>query len=121
MKFLDEYRDAEAAHKYAREIARVTTRPWTLPRLTRTPNGGRWSVLTAAPSSERSMIRQVIWVPFGIARWVIGLRGAIAAPLPGVKKTHPQTARNPFHRAARAAKTPAWGYPVCGLMSRRHS
>jgi hydrogenase expression/formation protein HypD len=30
MKFLDEYRDAEAAHKYAREIARVTTRPWTL-------------------------------------------------------------------------------------------
>src|SRR3974390_1126229 len=30
MKFLDEYRDAEAARKYAREIARVTTRPWTL-------------------------------------------------------------------------------------------
>src|SRR6516225_7288095 len=30
MKFLDEYRDAEAAHKYAREIARVTSRPWTL-------------------------------------------------------------------------------------------
>lgn len=30
MKFLDEYRDAEAARAYAREIARVTTRPWTL-------------------------------------------------------------------------------------------
>jgi hydrogenase expression/formation protein HypD len=30
MKFLDEYRDAESAHKYAREIARVTSRPWTL-------------------------------------------------------------------------------------------
>jgi hydrogenase expression/formation protein HypD len=30
MKYLDEYRDAEAAHRYAREIARVTTRPWSL-------------------------------------------------------------------------------------------
>jgi hydrogenase expression/formation protein HypD len=30
MKFLDEYRDAGAAHKYAQEIARVTTRPWSL-------------------------------------------------------------------------------------------
>jgi len=30
MKYLDEYRDAEAARKYAREIARVTKRPWTL-------------------------------------------------------------------------------------------
>jgi hydrogenase expression/formation protein HypD len=30
MKYLDEYRDAEAARKYAREIARLTTRPWTL-------------------------------------------------------------------------------------------
>jgi hydrogenase expression/formation protein HypD len=30
MKFLDEYRDAGAAQKYAREIARVTTRPWSL-------------------------------------------------------------------------------------------
>ena len=30
MKYLDEYRDADAAQKYAREIARVTTRPWTL-------------------------------------------------------------------------------------------
>lgn len=30
MKFLDEYRDAEAAHKYAREISRVITRQWTL-------------------------------------------------------------------------------------------
>jgi hydrogenase expression/formation protein HypD len=30
MKFLDEYRDAGAAHKLAREIARVTTRPWSL-------------------------------------------------------------------------------------------
>ena len=30
MKYLDEYRDADAARKYAREIARVTTRPWTL-------------------------------------------------------------------------------------------
>jgi len=30
VKYLDEYRDAEAARKYAREIARVTSRPWTL-------------------------------------------------------------------------------------------
>ncbi len=30
MKYLDEYRDAEATHKYAREISRITTRPWTL-------------------------------------------------------------------------------------------
>ncbi|MGA2864195.1 MAG: hydrogenase formation protein HypD [Verrucomicrobiota bacterium] len=30
MKYLDEYRDAEAAQQYAREIARITTRPWTL-------------------------------------------------------------------------------------------
>jgi hydrogenase expression/formation protein HypD len=30
MKYLDEYRDAETARQYAREIARVTTRPWSL-------------------------------------------------------------------------------------------
>ncbi|HTL57259.1 MAG TPA: hydrogenase formation protein HypD [Candidatus Limnocylindrales bacterium] len=30
MKYLDEYRDAELARKYAREIARITIRPWTL-------------------------------------------------------------------------------------------
>jgi hydrogenase expression/formation protein HypD len=30
MKYLDEYRDAEAARKFAREIARITTRPWTI-------------------------------------------------------------------------------------------
>ena len=30
MKYLDEYRDAESARKYALEIARVTTRPWIL-------------------------------------------------------------------------------------------
>jgi hydrogenase expression/formation protein HypD len=30
MKYLDEYRDAEAAHKYAREIARITSRPWAI-------------------------------------------------------------------------------------------
>ena len=30
MKYLDEYRDAEAAHKLAGEIARVTTKPWTI-------------------------------------------------------------------------------------------
>jgi len=30
MKYLDEYRDAEAAHQLAREIARITTRPWSL-------------------------------------------------------------------------------------------
>ena len=30
MKYLDEYRDADAARKYALEIARVTTRPWAL-------------------------------------------------------------------------------------------
>jgi hydrogenase expression/formation protein HypD len=30
MKFLDEYRDAEAAQHYAQAIARITTRPWTI-------------------------------------------------------------------------------------------
>jgi len=30
MKFLDEYRDGESARSYAREIARITTRPWAL-------------------------------------------------------------------------------------------
>ena len=30
MKFLDEYRDAALAQKYAQRIARVTTRPWAL-------------------------------------------------------------------------------------------
>ena len=30
MKYLDEYRDADAAHKLAREITRITTRPWSL-------------------------------------------------------------------------------------------
>ncbi|HEV2207927.1 MAG TPA: hydrogenase formation protein HypD [Verrucomicrobiae bacterium] len=30
MKYLDEYRDAAAAHTLARELARITTRPWTL-------------------------------------------------------------------------------------------
>ena len=30
MKFLDEYRDADLAQQLAREIQRVTTRPWTL-------------------------------------------------------------------------------------------
>lgn len=30
MKYLDEYRDGELAQKLAREIHRVTTRPWTL-------------------------------------------------------------------------------------------
>jgi hydrogenase expression/formation protein HypD len=30
VKFIDEYRDAEAAHAFARELARITTRPWTL-------------------------------------------------------------------------------------------
>jgi hydrogenase expression/formation protein HypD len=30
MKYLDEYRDVDAAHKYARDIARITTRPWSL-------------------------------------------------------------------------------------------
>jgi hydrogenase expression/formation protein HypD len=30
MKYLDEYRDAEAARTLAREIARVTTRPWNI-------------------------------------------------------------------------------------------
>jgi hydrogenase expression/formation protein HypD len=30
MKFLDEYRDAEAARKLAAAIARTTTRPWTI-------------------------------------------------------------------------------------------
>ena len=30
MKYLDEYRDAEAAHKYAQEITHITTRPWAL-------------------------------------------------------------------------------------------
>jgi len=30
MKFLDEYRDAKPAAAYARAIARITTRPWTI-------------------------------------------------------------------------------------------
>jgi hydrogenase expression/formation protein HypD len=30
MKFIDEYRDAEAAKRYAEAIARTTTRPWTI-------------------------------------------------------------------------------------------
>jgi hydrogenase expression/formation protein HypD len=30
MKFIDEYRDAGAAQRYARAIARITTQPWTL-------------------------------------------------------------------------------------------
>ena len=30
MKFLDEYRDAAAVRRYADEIARITTRPWTI-------------------------------------------------------------------------------------------
>jgi len=30
MRFLDEYRDAEGARVIAKEIARITTRPWTL-------------------------------------------------------------------------------------------
>ena len=30
MKFIDEYRDAEIASKYAAAIARITTRPWTI-------------------------------------------------------------------------------------------
>ncbi len=30
MKYVDEYRDGEAAEKYARAIAQITTRPWTI-------------------------------------------------------------------------------------------
>ncbi len=30
MRFVDEYRDAKAAERYARAIARVTTRPWSI-------------------------------------------------------------------------------------------
>ncbi len=30
MKFLDEYRDRDAIHAYAREIGRVVTRPWSI-------------------------------------------------------------------------------------------
>lgn len=30
MKYLDEYRDAELAQKFAREIHRITTKPWTI-------------------------------------------------------------------------------------------
>ncbi len=30
MKFVDEYRDADAAQKFSEAIARITTRPWTL-------------------------------------------------------------------------------------------
>ena len=30
MKYLDEYRDGEAAQKYAQEIHRITTRPWNI-------------------------------------------------------------------------------------------
>jgi hydrogenase expression/formation protein HypD len=30
MKYLDEYRDADLARQYARQIARITTRPWNI-------------------------------------------------------------------------------------------
>jgi hydrogenase expression/formation protein HypD len=30
MKFMDEYRDAEAAHRFASEITRITTKPWSI-------------------------------------------------------------------------------------------
>jgi hydrogenase expression/formation protein HypD len=30
MKYIDEYRDSEAAHGYARRIAQISTRPWTI-------------------------------------------------------------------------------------------
>jgi hydrogenase expression/formation protein HypD len=30
MKYIDEYRDAEAARRYSRAVHRVTTRPWTI-------------------------------------------------------------------------------------------
>ena len=30
MKFIEEYRDAETAHRYARAIGEITTKPWTL-------------------------------------------------------------------------------------------
>ena len=30
MKFLDEYRNGELAQQLAREIHRITTRPWTI-------------------------------------------------------------------------------------------
>ncbi|MBI4278463.1 MAG: hydrogenase formation protein HypD, partial [Armatimonadetes bacterium] len=30
MRFIDEYRDAAAAKRLARAIARATTRPWTI-------------------------------------------------------------------------------------------
>jgi hydrogenase expression/formation protein HypD len=30
MKFVDEYRDADAAARYARALGRITTRPWTI-------------------------------------------------------------------------------------------
>jgi hydrogenase expression/formation protein HypD len=30
MKFIDEYRDADSAARYARAIARITTKPWTI-------------------------------------------------------------------------------------------
>ena len=30
MKYLDEYRDGDQAHQFAREIHRITTRPWNI-------------------------------------------------------------------------------------------
>jgi hydrogenase expression/formation protein HypD len=30
MRYIDEYRDAQAAEQYARALARMTTQPWTL-------------------------------------------------------------------------------------------
>ncbi len=30
MKFVDEYRDGRSAERYARAIARITTRPWSI-------------------------------------------------------------------------------------------
>ena len=30
MKYIDEYRDAKGARRFARAIARITTKPWTM-------------------------------------------------------------------------------------------
>ena len=30
MRFIDEYRDKDGAEQYARALARITTKPWTL-------------------------------------------------------------------------------------------
>jgi len=69
MRFIDEYRDAKAAEHFARVIARVTTRPWTIMEVCGgqthaivkfgvdelLPKKLRWCMVPAAPSASRPL------------------------------------------------------------------